>query len=120
MTLTLHTHTTDRTARLHVVGDLDYLTADEFVTAAEGVLAAHPDLRDLHLDCADLNYCDSAGVSGLLRVHRQLVTAGIRLHLDHRPAHFERILDITGLLSYLIEPAVPGQAAAEPEETELG
>lgn len=102
MNLTLTSDTTSRSAILHIAGDVDYVTTSALVEAAEKLLAEHPDLRNLHLDCAQLTMCDSAGISGLLTIHHRTSTAGVHLHLDRRPKFFERVLDITGILEYLI------------------
>ena len=115
MALTLNTHTTDRSARVHITGDLDYSTTDTLVDAVARLLAEQPLLRDLHLDCSDLAFCDSAGLSGLLLVHRKTSAAGVRLHLDHRPAHVDRILEITCVLDHLT--AAP---SVDADESEIG
>lgn len=108
------THTTDTSslsATLHVAGDIDYGSTAELVTAATRALAEHRNLRHLRLDCAEVTFCDSAGISGLLAIHQQTVRAGVHLHLDHRPMYLQRILDITGILEYLTAaPASPADA----------
>ena len=124
MNLTLTIDSTTSSARLHVAGDLDYATSDELVAAASRVLAEHSVLRDLHLDFVDLTFCDSAGLSGLLSIHRSCARAGVKLHLDHRPPHLDRVLEITGLLDFLTTPSAatassrssaPADAAGEIE-----
>lgn len=122
LTVTLHCTTS---ARLHVAGDLDYATFDELVEAASRLLAEQPALHDLHLDFTDLTFCDSAGLSGLLVVHRRSAKAGVKLHLDHRPAHLDRVLEVTGLLDHLTTLS-PVEASARsspstdaPGETEI-
>ncbi|MEO3758948.1 STAS domain-containing protein [Mycobacterium sp. B14F4] len=101
MNFTVSIDSTASSSRLHVAGDLDYATADELVDAASQLLAARPGGRDLHLDFSDLTFCDSAGLSALLLLHRRSAEAGVNMHLDHRPPHLNRILEITGLLEYL-------------------
>ena len=101
MNLTLTSDTTSRSAILHIAGDVDYTTTPALVQAAEKLLADQPDLRDLHLDCAQMTMCDSAGLSGLLTIHRLTAAAGVHLHLDRRPKFFDRVLDITGILEHL-------------------
>jgi anti-anti-sigma factor len=81
--------------RLRVTGELDYDTYDELLRYAERYLAAHPDLRDLRIDCADLRFCDSMGLSCLLTVHRRTTEYGMRLHLDNAPPFLERLLATT-------------------------
>jgi anti-anti-sigma factor len=101
MKFTLTSDTTSRSAILHIAGDLDYTTTSELVAAAEKLLADQPALRNLHLDCAQMTLCDSAGVSGFLTIHQRTAAAGVHLHLDRRPTFLDRILDITGILEHL-------------------
>lgn len=101
MNLTLTSDTTSRSAILHISGDVDYTTTPSLVEAAEKLLADQPGLRNLHLDCAQMTMCDSAGISGLLTIHLRTSARGVHLHLDRRPTFFERVLDITGILEHL-------------------
>ena len=115
MNITVTTDSSTSAARMHVAGDLDYATADELVAAASRLLSDQPGLTRLRLDFVDLTFCDSAGLSGLLLVHRRCTQAGVGLHLDHRPPHLDRVLEITGVLEYLT--TTPTDA---PGETEIG
>ena len=101
---------------VHVAGDLDYGTSDLLIDTVSELPAGQPGLQDLHLDFADLEFCDSAGLSALVRIHRLTSAEGIGLHLDQRPAHLDRILHITGLLDFLTTPA----AAQESDESDIG
>lgn len=103
-------------ASLRVTGELDQTSADGLIAAASDLLAAHPGLRHLHLDFGGLEFCNSAGLSALLEVHRSTSAAGVHLHLDHRPAHLDRVLDITGVLDHLTSLPPTGTA----DESELG
>jgi anti-anti-sigma factor len=115
MNLTSTFDPTASSAGLHVDGDLDYATAADFVDAVSQLIAEQPTLRSLHLDFTDLTFCDSAGLSALLAVHRRTSAAGARLHLDNRPLHLERILQITGVLDHLT--ATPAPQADAHDET---
>lgn len=110
MNLSLSVATTERTARVQVSGDLVYETMDALVGTAGELLDRQPALAHLHLDLAELAFCDSAGLSGLLLLHRRSCQAGVRLHLDNRPRFLDRILDVTGTFEYLVTGA---EAAAE-------
>ncbi|ABK74572.1 STAS domain-containing protein [Mycolicibacterium smegmatis] len=90
-----------RSATVTVAGELDFMTTNKLVDYVSELLSTNQTLDDLRLDCADLTFCDSAGLSGLLNIHRQTSPAGIQLHIDRRPPHLERLLDITGILEYL-------------------
>jgi anti-anti-sigma factor len=117
MNFTLKSDTTSQSAILHIAGDVDYTTTPELVETAEKLLVEHPVLRDLHLDCAQMTLCDSAGISGLLTIHQRTAAAGVHLHLDRRPNFLERILDITGILDHLTAaPSARRRREADPVE----
>lgn len=101
MNLTLTIDTANRSARVQVAGDLDYVTTRDVVEKVSRLLAEQPELRQLRLDCSGLTFCDSAGLSGLLQIHRRASHAGVWLHLDDRPPHLERMLQVTGTLEHL-------------------
>ncbi|MER5967809.1 STAS domain-containing protein [Streptomyces sp. NPDC002057] len=102
--------------RIEVHGDLDYDSADLLLEEATAQLAARPALTDLHLHCAGLGAVDSMGLSALLMIGRRTTVAGVRLHLDDRPANLDRLLELTGTLDYLTTPLPTG--AAETSVTE--
>ncbi|TFV54893.1 anti-sigma factor antagonist [Mycobacterium sp. PS03-16] len=109
MKLTVTTDKTARSAGVHIAGDLDFLSTGEFVDAVCTLVSDQPGLCHLRLDFAALTFCDSAGLSGLIDIHRHAAAAGVQLHLDRRPAHLDRVLDITGILDHLTTPpAVDG------------
>lgn len=108
MNLMLDTDIDGTTLTLRVGGDLDYQSTGELIAAVSESLA-DPTITDLHLEFAELTFCDSAGLSGLLLIHRKTSTAGVHLHLDSRPAQLQRILDITGVLDHLTTPPVREQ-----------
>lgn len=111
MKLTLSLHTTARSTSVRIAGDLDYGTTRLLVDTVSDLLTGDKIPEDLHLDFSDLAFCDSAGLSGLVMIHRRTCAAGVRLHLDDRPAQLERILTITGLLDFLT--TAPAQASDE-------
>lgn len=116
MKFTVVVHKTNQSARVHVAGDLDYGTAGLLVDTVSAVPADQPGLQHLHLDFSELEFCDSAGLSALVRIHRLACAGGIVLHLDHRPTYLDRVLHITGLLDFLTTPA----AAQQPDESGIG
>jgi len=101
MNLTVSVETHAATATLRVRGDLDYESTAKLVSTVSDVLGEPGAVTDLHLDFTDLSFCDSAGLSGLLLIHRKTSAGGVHLHLDRRPAQLQRILDITGVLEHL-------------------
>jgi anti-anti-sigma factor len=104
LTLTLATTiaTANRSACVRVAGDLNYQTTTDLVDAVTELVARQPGLAHLHLDFSELEFCDSAGLSGLILIERQTSRAGIDLHLEQRPAVLDRILDISGTFEYLV------------------
>lgn len=90
----------DRTARLALDGDLDYETAADLEAAVQELLASRPDLRVLYLDCAQLDFCDTIGLSALLEIRRTTGAAGMGLVLDNRTPFLDRVLEVTGLLPH--------------------
>ncbi|MGV0722500.1 STAS domain-containing protein [Mycolicibacterium elephantis] len=111
MRLILTTETRTRSIRVTVSGDVDFGQAAYLIDTVADLLSAHPDVQELHLDFTKLTFLDSTGLSALLQIHRQTTELGARMHLDNRPAHLDRILEITGLLDYL--------TANRSEETEV-
>ncbi|MFD0052472.1 STAS domain-containing protein [Streptomyces sp. NPDC127168] len=99
--LRLVTVDTQNEIRIEVHGDLDYDNADLLLDEATAQLAARPGLEDLHLHCGGLRMVDSMGLSVLLMIGRRTTQAGVRLHLDDRPAQLDRLLDLTGTLDHL-------------------
>ncbi len=115
MNLFLSVATTGRSASVQVSGDLVYETVDAMVDAAGQLLGGQPALADLHLDLSGLAFCDSAGLSALLLVHRRSCHAGVRLHLDHRPRFLDRILDVTGTFEHLVTASHSDGGTASPD-----
>ncbi|MEV5581266.1 STAS domain-containing protein [Streptomyces parvus] len=102
--LRLTTVDEQNSVRIELHGDLDHDNADLLVQEATGRLAARPALTDLHLRCARLGAVDSMGLCALLMIARRTAEAGVRLHLDDRPARLERLLNLTGTLGHLTAP----------------
>lgn len=118
MKLTLSCDVSGRSARIGIVGDLDYGHTGQLLNAVAALLSDNTGLQDLHLDFTELAFLDSTGLSELLQVHRKASDLGVRLHLDNRPAHLDRVLDITGTLEYLS--SGPRSNAEHPDGTEMG
>ncbi|MFE2129637.1 STAS domain-containing protein [Streptomyces amritsarensis] len=105
------THTSSHEAvRVELRGDLDHLHADRLIEAVDRLLAAHPGVRDLRLECAGLSAVDSSGLAALLMVRRLADKAGAGLHIDGRTVQLNRILEITGTLDHLTAPGAGTQA----------
>ncbi|WP_103513000.1 STAS domain-containing protein [Streptomyces sp. SM13] len=80
---------------LEITGDLDHHTAPELRKAVDGLAVAAGQL--LVLDLADLEFCDSSGISALLAARSVAVEHGGGIALAAVPANTVRILHIVGL-----------------------
>ncbi|MGW7091936.1 STAS domain-containing protein [Streptomyces sp. NPDC054874] len=106
--LRLTTVDTEGSVRIALHGDLDYDSAGLLLNEVTAQLAARPALTDLHLHCAELGTVDSTGLSALLMIGRRTSGAGVRLHMDARPAKLDRLLHLTGTLDHLTAPVLGG------------
>lgn len=107
---------TQGSLRIEVHGDLDYTGGDLLVEEVTAQLSARPALTELHLHCANLGAVDSMGLSALLMIGRRTTAAGVRLHLDDRPAKLDRLLMLTGTLDHLTTSLSGGVAATPADE----
>ncbi|QHY93629.1 STAS domain protein [Streptomyces sp. S4.7] len=109
--------TNEHTVCVSIEGDLDYDSSQRLLDEARRQLSRHTGTRHLRLDCSRLVTCDSMGLATLLAVHRVTDAAGVRLHLDGRPASLDRILRLTGTLRHLTDPPVgAGSVLAEEQQ----
>ncbi|MEW2162790.1 STAS domain-containing protein [Streptomyces sp. NPDC007084] len=114
--LTVEAETTDLVIR--VAGDLDYETCDELMRTVDQNLTVRRTAERrpsaLRIDFTALHGIDSMGLSALLMIRRHTDAAGMSLHLDERPPHLERLLEITGTLDHLTAPCHPTGAEQRP------
>lgn len=87
--------------QITLTGDLTHINADKLLAAVTDQLTAHPALRELHVDCAALEICDSRGLSVLLMIRRRTDALGVGLRIVRRPDTLDRMLDLTGTTAYL-------------------
>ena len=92
------------TGRFVLSGDLVNEHAERLLAAVNEKLAEHRDLREVWLDCAKLELCDSRGLSVLLMVRRRTDSLGITLRLVNPTRLLDRLLDRTGTADYLTGP----------------
>ncbi len=84
-----------RTVLVRLGGDLDQGNSVGLTEAVEQCLAA-PGTMVL-LDCADLQFCDSSGLTALLLADRTATALGCVLHLTGLDPALLHLLDLTGL-----------------------
>ena len=80
---------------LEIIGDLDYATAPKLRKAVDDLTLTAGEL--LVLDLAELDYCDSSGISALLSARSLAIEEGSGIALAAVPANMLRILGIVGL-----------------------
>jgi anti-anti-sigma factor len=101
-----------------IAGDLDRGTHDDFLEILDPYLGdpfgAPSEPEELHMDFRELSGIDSMGLSALLMIRRRTDTADIRLSLDNRPDHLERLLNTTGTLAHLTAPRGRGHGYRQP------
>ncbi|MFJ2740725.1 STAS domain-containing protein [Streptomyces sp. NPDC087440] len=78
-------------------GELDFESVVQFQEAAATVLADGPVPRLVVVDCAGLEFCDSSGISELVRFYLRLTEAGSRLRMAAVPTSVGRVFELTGL-----------------------
>jgi anti-sigma B factor antagonist len=88
--------------RVTVAGDLDAAAADRFLDAVLNL----PDEPNLSVDLAGVDFCDSSGVGTLIRLRQHQTDIGGTLRLINTREVVLRVIETTGLDSYL---GVPGR-----------
>jgi anti-anti-sigma factor len=88
--------------RITVTGNIVYTNADELLRMVTDELSANPGLKELQVDCAGLDICDSRGLSTLLMLRRRTDSFGADLRIINRPDVLDRMLERTGTMEYLI------------------
>lgn len=94
------------------VGDLDLLTIETLVSTARGQLQDRslPDPPPiLTIDLAGVNFCDSAGINGLVSLKNACGAVGWRFRVVNLRDHIRHVIvDLTGLGEFLdVGPATP-------------
>ncbi|WP_329575055.1 STAS domain-containing protein [Kitasatospora sp. NBC_01250] len=83
---------------LALEGELDYHSVVQVDEALAAVQEDGP-VNVLIADCAALDYCDSTGVSALIRCYTAVQGAGGSFRIAEIPANLGRMFEITGLSS---------------------
>lgn len=77
-----------------LVGDLDLTVVAQARARLEEALAARPSL--LVVDLADVDFCDSSGLSLLLQIRLDAQARGVMLRLAALAAPVARVFEVTG------------------------
>jgi anti-sigma B factor antagonist len=94
----LHVHA-DRPGTLRVTGDLDFVTAPGVAGTLRDLVATST--GPVTIDCGDLGFLDSSGLSVLVMCWRSLRAQDRELRLVGVTDELRRLLDITGLTEHL-------------------
>lgn len=82
-----------------VRGELDLATVPRLQATLDGLGSS--ECCHTILDCSGLTFCDSTGLSTLVRAHQHHQAHGARLTLTASPPVLQRLLALTGLDEYL-------------------
>jgi anti-sigma B factor antagonist len=83
-----------------LAGELDVATAPAVMTVCLETFDVHRNPRVV-VDVASLSFCDCAGLSMFLRVHKWALIGGGWVRLCHTDRRLRKVLNITGLVSTL-------------------
>ncbi|GAA2976846.1 STAS domain-containing protein [Actinokineospora diospyrosa] len=95
------------TAVVSVIGQLDFGTTPELLRAADAVVSSG---RAVVLDLGEVSFCDSSGLSALVRLHKAAVAAGGALTLARLRPQVAATISATALdRLFTIADEVPGR-----------
>ncbi|MFF7381925.1 anti-sigma factor antagonist [Streptomyces griseoluteus] len=78
-------------------GELDFDSVVQLHEAADAELDGSEGKLPVVVDCAALTFCDSSGISALLRLYQRLTAEQRALRLAAVPASVSRLFSLTGL-----------------------
>lgn len=78
-------------------GELDFDSVVQLHEAADDELNGSTGTLPVVVDCAALTFCDSSGISALLRLYQRLTAEQRALRLAAVPASVSRLFTLTGL-----------------------
>ncbi|MFC8586279.1 STAS domain-containing protein [Streptomyces sp. NPDC057217] len=78
-------------------GDLDFHSAVQLYEAGDRELGTEGEAGAVVIDCSHLTYCDSTGITALLKLYNQLSAQSGSLRLASVPAFLDRLFTLTGL-----------------------
>jgi len=99
---------------LTLVGELDLAARAEFDGPVERLVSAGE--RQLRIDLTAVTFCDSTGLSTLIRAKRVAAEAGCSLYVVGAAGMVADILETTQLAKYLGPPARSPASVAPPDQ----
>lgn len=95
----VHTHTTGRTVRLALSGELDIVSTPVLETTMAELSTSDAEL--VVVDLRGLQFMDSTGLHLLIQAQQQAHDLGRRFALVRGPDQVQRLFDLTGLTETL-------------------
>jgi anti-sigma B factor antagonist len=92
--LELTTENGDRRAVVAASGILDMATIGDLESVVDEALSG---AQDVVVDLSQVAMCDSAGLGGIVRMHRQAIAAGREFRLRNPHKHVNDLLAMTGI-----------------------
>ncbi len=99
MQLTTRSQARDGSTVLAVNGELDYVSASRLTDAVHVLVDEHR--VEIVADLSGLRFCDSSGISALVKAWKLLTDNGGRLILASVPPRIDRVLEMSGLTTIL-------------------
>ena len=90
------------TVEILLAGDLD-LDADAVLEPVLAGILEDPRIQRIVIDAAMTTFCDSSGLTALIRAQRRAAARGVRLGLARPSLRLRRVLAATGLLETLVD-----------------
>ena len=88
------------TAEVMLAGDLD-VDSEPLLRALVTQVLIDPQVRRIEMDMSLVDFCDSSGLTALIRAHAQASGFGVPLRLVRVGSRLRRILHLTGLWDVL-------------------
>jgi anti-anti-sigma factor len=85
--------------RVAVSGEIDMAVADQLVDMVIDELPQHDDL--IILDFASVTFCDSSGITALIRLRNHQAQAGHTLRIVNASEPVRRVFELAGVVTYL-------------------
>lgn len=82
---------------LELSGDIDVAYADEIVSRGEALMSGAAIGRRIVVDLGKVQFIDSSGLSGLLRLRRLAVARGLDIALRDIPPNVGVLLSLSGI-----------------------
>jgi anti-sigma B factor antagonist len=90
----------DGAVRLSLAGELDLATRDDLRDRVQETLAATSP-RHLIIDMAGVTFCDSSGMSALVRATKSAADRDLTFQVINVPRYIRQTMEVAGVLDWL-------------------